>query len=191
MGISSQWKRVMALAALVSGSQAQARSYRQGEGGVVDGSKGESLSITLNGGGDPHLLLDLVGAISVNATYTIALTLEQQAEPGEEIYVTYRRGGVVASNGSFGPGPEQQGLMPRFINSVETRVLTDADKSAYGLSRFSPSLDGKEGFRIRAQSLAGTGHSEVFTITPKSRNKLFFYIQDLNVNASVVVVAGA
>ena len=40
----------MALAALVSGSQAQARSYRQGEGGVVDGSKGESLSIILKGG---------------------------------------------------------------------------------------------------------------------------------------------
>ena len=189
MGISRQWKRVMALAALVSGSQALARSYRQGEGGVVDGSKGESLSITLNGGGDPYLLLDLVGAISVNATYTIALTLEQQAEPGEEIYVTYRRGGVVASHGSF--GLEQQGRMPRFINSVETRALTDADKAAYGLSRFSPSLDGKEGFRIRAESLVGAAHREVFTITPKSRNKLFFYIKDLNVNASVAVVAGA
>jgi hypothetical protein len=181
MGIFQQFKWVVAAAAMVTGVQATGRNLSQGQGAVVDGSKGESVLIALSG--DAGAGLELVGAISVNATYTIALH-PAAMDASATIFATYHKGNELQRQGEF--GDERFG----FTNSVERKLLTDADKAAYGLGAFGPSLNGKEGFWLCAEALH-SGHGEQIVITPQSRNKLFFYLKELGAHASVSVVQQA
>jgi len=181
MGIFEQFKWVVAAAAMVTGAQASGRNLSQGQGAVVDGSKGESVLIALSG--DAGSRLELVGAISANATYTIALH-PAAMDASAPIFATYHKGNVLQCHGEF--GDERFG----FANSVERKLLTDADKTAYGLGAFGPSLNGKEGFLLRAEALR-PGQGEQIVITPQSRNKLFFYLKTLDVHAKVSVVQQA
>ena len=182
MGIFEQFKWVVAAAAMVTGAQASGRNLSQGQGAVVDGSKGESVLIALSG--DAGSRLELVGAISANATYTIALHPAVATDASATIFATYHKGNVLQCHGEF--GDERFG----FANSIERKRLTDADKAAYGLGAFGPSLNGKEGFLLRAEALH-SGHGEQIVITPQSRNKLFFYLKTLDVHAKVSVVQQA
>lgn len=181
MGIFQQFKWVVAAAAMVTGAQASGRNLSQGQGAVVDGSKGESVLIALSG--DAGSRLELVGAVSINAIYTIALH-PAAMDASATIFATYHQGNELQRQGEF--GDERFG----FANSIERKRLTDADKAAYGLGAFGPSLNGKEGFLLRAEALH-SGHGEQIVITPQSRNKLFFYLKTLDVHAKVSVVQQA
>lgn len=181
MGIFQQFRWVVAAAAMVTGVQATGRSLSQGQGAVVDGSKGESVLIALSG--DIGSGIELVGAVSVNATYTIAVQPEHPAA-GEPIFATYHKGSELQRQGEFGD------TRFGFANRVQRKLLTDADKAAYGLGAFGPSLNGKEGFLLCAEALR-PGHGEQIVITPNSRNKLFFYLKGVGAHASVSVVQQA
>lgn len=182
MGIFQQFKWVVAAAAMVTGAQASGRPLGQGQGAVVDGSKGECLLIALSG--EAGSRLELVGAISANATYTIALHPAVATDASATIFATYHKGSELQRHGEL--SDQRFG----FANSVERKLLTDADKTAYGLGAFGPSLNGKEGFLLRAEALR-PGQGEQIVITPQSRNKLFFYLKELGAHASVSVVQQA
>ena len=66
-----------------------------------------------------------------------------------------------------GPGPDR----------CEAVNITDADKAAYGLGAFGPSLNGKEGFLLRAEALH-SGHGEQIVITPPKPQQALFLLKD-------------
>ena len=170
------------LVAALVGGQAQAQSYYQGDTGTVDGSKGQSLIVTLFGGDGPYSFVSLFGNVALKGTYTISLfkdganAIGQRGEAGDEIYATYSNGKVVAAKGNFALYSKEDlaNKKPAYANSVTT--VTDEDA-------------GLDAFFLAAASIGSVKYDEVFTITPDAKSSISFYVAALsNKSASVAVV---
>ncbi len=178
-----KWISAAALVTALFGGQAQAATYySDGDTGTVDGSKGQSLIVTLFGGDSLRSFASLIGDVALNGTYTISLFKDgandkgKRGEAGDEIYATYSNGKVIASSGNFAlySKDDLAGKKPAYANSVAT--FTDEDM-------------GLDVFFLAAASIASAKYDEVFTITPDATSSLSFYVAALsNKSASVAVV---
>ena len=166
----TKWISTAALlvAALVGG-QAQAQSYYQGDYGVVDGSKGQSLVISLFGGDGLKSLANILGMISLDSTYTISMYKDGgNANSQRSAYATYSNGKVIAREGNF---------KLKNNDAYQNQVTTKTDKD-FGLDIFS----------IHALTRASVAYDEIFTITPDASSGFSFYVKALNPDSTSVAV---
>ena len=170
------------VAALVGGQAQAATYYSEGDSGTVDGSKGQSLILTLVGGDGLRSFVSLFGNVALKGTYTISLfkdganAIGQRGEAGDEIYATYSNGKVVAGKGNFALYSKEDlaNKKPAYANSVTT--FTDEDA-------------GLDAFFLAAASIGSVKYDEVFTITPDAKSSISFYVAALSSkSASVAVV---
>lgn len=155
------------LVAALVGGQAQAQSYYEGDSGIVDGSKGQSLIVKLFGGDGLKSLANILGMISLDATYTISMYKDGgNANSQRYAYATYSNGKVIDREGNF--------KLPN--TAYNNQVTTFTDKSA-----------GVDIFSLVTSSRASVKYDEIFTITPDASSSISFYVAALSGNSASVV----
>lgn len=164
-----KWISAAALVTALFGGQAQAETYySKGGTGVVDGSKGESLIVTLFGGDGLRSFVNLLGSISLNGTYTISMFKDGGNEKSQRsAYATYTDGKVIDRVGNF--------KLP--TTAYNNQVTTFTDKNA-----------GVDIFNLVANTIASVKYDEVFTITPDSNSQFSFLVAGLASNSTTVAV---
>ena len=165
-----KWISAAALVTALFGGQAQAATYySKGDTGLVDGSKGQSLIVTLFGGDGLRSFVNLLGGISLNGTYTISMFKDGgNANSQRSAYATYSNGKVIDREGNF----------KLKTTAYNNQVTTFTDKSA-----------GVDIFNLVANTIASVKYDETFTITPDATSSLSFYVAGLSSkSASVVAV---
>ena len=156
------------LVAALVGGQAQAQSYYQGDTGVVDGSKGQSLIVTLFGGDGQRSFVNLLGSVTLDGSYTISMFKDGgNANSQRSAYATYSNGRVIDREGNF--------KLP--TTAYNNQVTTFTDKSA-----------GVDIFNLVASTIASVKYSETFTITPDSSSQLSFIVAGLASKSTTVAV---
>ena len=156
------------LVAALVGGQAQAQSYYQGDTGTVDGSKGQSLIVTLFGGDGLRSLVNLVGDVALSGTYTISMFKDGgNANSQRYAYATYSNGKVIDREGNF--------KLPKTAYDNQVSTLTDKAK-------------GVDIFTLFASSPASVKYDEIFTITPDSTTSIYFKVASLASKSTTVAV---
>lgn len=164
-----KWISAAALVTALFGGQAQAATYySKGDTGLVDGTKGQSLIVTLFGGDGLRSFVNLLGTISLNGTYTISMFKDGgNVNSQRSAYATYTDGKVIDRSGNF--------KLPK--TAYNNQVTTFTDKSA-----------GVDIFSLVASSYASVKYDEVFTITPDSTSKFNFLVAGLASKSTTVAV---
>lgn len=164
-----KWISAAALVTALFGGQAQAATYyTEGGTGVVDGSKGQSLIVTLFGGDGLRSFVNLLGTISLNGTYTISMFKDGgNANSQRSAYATYTDGKVIDRVGNF--------KLP--TTAYNNQVTTFSDKSA-----------GVDIFNLVAASIASVKYDETFTITPDATSQFSFLVAGLASKSTTVAV---
>ena len=164
-----KWISAVALVTALFGGQAQATTYyTQGDTGVVDGSKGQSLIVTLFGGDGLRSFVNLLGTISLNGTYTISMFKDGgNVNSQRSAYATYTDGKVIDRSGNF----------KLSTTAYNNQVTTFTDKSA-----------GVDIFNLVASSIASVKYDETFTITPDSTSQFSFLVAGLASKSTTVAV---
>ena len=153
-----KWISAAALVTALFGGQAQAKTYSDI---TIDGSKGESLILTLLGNDGLESIVSL-WAWSVDATYSVKLekyvgTILGTPTVQRTAIRTYSNGSVV---GKGDPAKYRGNFkldIPGYYNQVS-----------------SPSVGGVDSLLINARTIARAQNNEVFTITPEAGSTLTF-----------------
>ena len=153
-----KWISAAALVTALFGGQAQAKTYSDI---TIDGSKGESLILTLLGNDGLESIVSL-WAWSVDATYSVKLekyvgTILGTPTVQRTAIRTYSNGSVV---GKGDPAKYRGNFkldIPGYYNQVS-----------------SPSVGGEDSLLINARTIARAQNNEVFTITPEAGSTLTF-----------------
>ena len=164
-----KWISAAAFVTALFGGQAQAATYySQGDTGVVDGSKGQSLIVTLFGGDGLRSFVNLLGSVALDGTYTISMFKDGgNANSQRSAYATYSNGKVIDREGNF--------KLPK--TAYDNQVTTFTYKSA-----------GVDIFNLVASSYASVKYDEIFTITPDSSSQLSFIVAGLASKSTTVAV---
>ena len=164
-----KWISAAAFVTALFGGQAQAATYySKGDTGLVDGSKGQSLIVTLFGGDGLRSFVNLLGDISLNGTYTISMFKDGgNANSQRSAYATYSNGKVIARSGNF--------KLPN--TAYDNQVTTLTDKS-HGIDIFT----------LFASTPAKVKYDEIFTITPDSKTSINFLVASLASKSTTVAV---
>ena len=159
------------LVAALVGSQVQAKTYTDI---TVDGSKGQSLILTLLGNDGLESIVSLL-ATSVDATYSVKLEKYVGTALGlptvqRTAIRTYSNGNVVGKGDSSKYRGSFKLDIPGYYNQVS-----------------SPSAGGIDSLVIDARTIARAQNNEVFTITPEEGSLLTFnYITGQSFSVAVV-----
>ena len=164
-----KWISAAALVTALFGGQAQAATYySKGDTGLVDGSKGQSLIVTLFGGDGLRSFVNLFGGVALDGTYTISMFKDGgNANSQRSAYATYSNGKVIDREGNF--------KLPK--TAYDNQVTTFTYKSA-----------GVDIFNLVASSYASVKYDEIFTITPDSSSQLSFIVAGLASKSTTVAV---
>lgn len=164
-----KWISAAALVTALFGGQAQAATYySKGDTGLVDGSKGQSLIVTLFGGDGLRSFVNLLGTISLKGTYTISMFKDGgNANSQRSAYATYTDGKVIDRSGNF----------KLKTTAYDNQVTTFTDRSV-----------GVDIFSLVASSYASVKYDEVFTITPDATSQLNFKVAGLASKSTTVAV---
>lgn len=153
-----KWISAAALVTALFGGQAQAKTYSDI---TIDGSKGESLILTLLGNDGLESIVSLL-AWSVDATYSVKLekyvgTIFGTPTVQRTAIRTYSNGSVVGKG-----------------DPAKYRGNFKLDIAGYYNQVSSPSVGGVDSLLINARTIARAQNNEVFTITPEAGSTLTF-----------------